>query len=157
MNWTAGDIEKLKNSGLKVTGLDAQNIQHENKELFKKVKREMRHEESDLQQRCVETFRLIYPKLKMRLFSIPNGGYRSALEASIMNGEGSMPGVSDLILAVPRKDFGAMFIEVKTPTGRLSPYQVRFIKEMQNDYMCVVIKSVEEFLKEVKEYLNQKL
>lgn len=131
-------------------------VVEENTLLLKKVKRKMKHEESDLQIKCVETFRMVYPKLRYRLFSIPNGGFRNAITAAIMNAEGSLPGVSDLFLSIPdfKNKRGGMYIEMKTDTGRLSEYQIAFIKEMQADYKCVVVRSVEGFLREVKEYLK---
>lgn len=122
--------------------------------LLKKVRAKMKYEESDLQINCVKMFRLMYPKLKWRLFSIPSGGYRNAITASILKAEGLLPGVSDLVLMIPKNRFGAMFIEIKTTTGRLSDYQVQFIKEMQKDYYCVVCRTVEHFLSEIENYLH---
>ncbi len=148
--WTSEHIEKIKERGMEV---NENKIVSPTPELLKKVKRVMKHNESDLQKRCVETFRLIYPKLKRRLFAIPNGGYRDAIGASILFGEGVLPGVSDLMLAIPKNNYAGMFIEMKTEHGRLSGYQENFIKEMSGDYKCVVCRSLEEFLKEVKEYL----
>lgn len=153
MNWTSNDIERLKNKGLTIGNHD--NSKHKSNPLLTKVKAKMKHTESDLQIRCVEAFRLIYPKLKMRLFSIPNGGYRNAITASILQKEGSCPGASDLVLAIQRKGYGAMFIEMKTDAGRLSEYQIQFIKEMREDYYCCVCRSVEEFLREVNNYLTE--
>lgn len=153
----SNSIEKLKAKGMVVDYAQQKNnrsiVVKENVELLGKVKRSNLHEESDLQISCVESYRLIYPRLKMRLFSIPNGGWRNAISAKIMLAEGCMPGVSDLFLAIPKGKFHGMWIEMKITTGRLSDYQIQFIKEMQLDYYCVVCRSEEEFLREVKEYL----
>lgn len=150
--WTAADIEKLKSLG-RVVSKDDRHGNHI-ATLLGKVKNKMKHDESDLQIRCVYAFRLMYPKLKMRLFAIPNGGFRSAIEAAIMRDEGVLPGVLDLFLSLPKKEFGGLYIEMKTDKGRLSNYQADFIKEMEGDYKCVVCRSVEDFLIAVKEYLE---
>ncbi len=71
-------------------------------------------------------------------------------------------GVLDLFLAVSKYNyrgkygvnFGGMFIECKSTTGRLSEYQIQFIKDVQNDYRCIVIRTVEEFMKEIENYLE---
>lgn len=164
-------LEKLKAKGMVVQdfthlpknraiNIEGNNLVKENTELLKKVKRNNRHEESDLQINCVETFRLMYPKYRWKLFAIPNGNYRTAIGAEILKREGVLPGVCDIFLAVPKSDLknriiiGGLFIEFKTNTGRLSEYQVNFIKEVGNDYRCIVIRTVEDFIKEVKNYLE---
>lgn len=60
------------------------------------------HLESDLQIKCVQWFRLTYPKLRYLLFSVPNGGLRSLRTAQMLKAEGALAGVSDLILLLPR-------------------------------------------------------
>ena len=44
--------------------------------------------EHDLQVVCVEWFRYQYPRLTMRLFAVPNGGYRDRKTASKLKDEG---------------------------------------------------------------------
>lgn len=150
--WETSHIEKLKARGMVVNANPV--IKNPDHKLLKQVRAKMKFTESDLQINCVETFRLIYPRLKMRLFMIPNAGYRNAIQASIMHRQGSLPGISDLMLAIPKNGYGGLFIEIKTATGKLSEYQKRFIEEMGNDYRCIVVSSVEEFLYEVKNYLR---
>ncbi len=142
-NWNEISIEKLKARGMVVDHTNPANNRNivitENNSLLKKVRKKMTHEESDLQIKCVELFRLMYPKLKWRLFSIPNEGKRSLFQAAILVKRGMLPGVLDLFLAVSKYNyrgkygvnFGGMFIECKSTTGRLSEYQIQFIKEMQ--------------------------
>ena len=60
----------------------------------------MKHIESRLQIACVRWFRMQYPQYKLMLFSVPNGGKRTLMEAIIMKNEGVVAGVSDLILLV---------------------------------------------------------
>lgn len=156
--WDLNSLEKLKAKGMVAVFNESTRsiIVKENTEMLKKVKRSNRHEESDLQINCVETFRLIYPKYRWRLFAIPNGGKRGAMEAARLVKEGVLPGALDLFLAVPRPEKKAygLFIEMKTQTGRLSEHQVNFINEIKEDYAIVVCRSVEGFLREVGEYLG---
>lgn len=58
----------------------------------------MKTGESKLQKACVKWFRLQYPKYKLLLFSVPNGGTRDAITAANLKAEGVVPGVADLIL-----------------------------------------------------------
>lgn len=60
----------------------------------------------------------------------------------IQQGMGAHKGLSDLIAV---KDGRVVFMEIKTPRGRLSEYQVRFreaLKEHGGEY--VVLRSVED-------------
>jgi hypothetical protein len=154
MRATLADIQRLENKGMKVS-IPSKNKYVVDGEIVKPT-RKMVHTESELQQNCVKVFRLMYPKYRMNFFSIPNGSYRSAAEASILSGEGIMPGACDTILTVPRGKYGAAFIEFKTSTGRLSEYQVQFIKSHNENYYCAVVRSVEDFLREIKFYMELK-
>ena len=78
----------------------------------------MKHIESRLQIACVRWFRIAYPKYKLMLFSVPNGGKRTLMEAIIMKNEGVVSGVSDLILLIGRKGFNSLCIEMKNKTSQ---------------------------------------
>lgn len=117
------------------------------------------HAESRLQQACVKWFRYSYPK--HLIFSIPNGGARSRIEAAIMKGEGVTAGIPDLFIAAPRisdykeADYHGLFIELKSDTGKLSPVQREVVIWLSvSGYQVSVCRSVEEFIKVVNEYLK---
>lgn len=120
----------------------------------KSVRKVTKAKESNLQQSCVKWFKLQYPKLSKRLWSTPNGGFRNVWEAARLKREGTIPGVPDLFLAVLKMGYGGLFIEMKSEKGKLSDSQKEFFKEMCYDYRCVVVKSLDEFIKEIKDYLN---
>lgn len=63
-----------------------------------------------------------YPELAL-LFHIPNGGTRDTIEARHMKEQGTKAGVPDLCLPVPRRGYHGLFVEMKTPKGRVSPEQ----------------------------------
>lgn len=115
----------------------------------------MRHAESALQKAAVYWFRMQYPQLARMLFSIPNGGWRSPVEAAIMKAEGVVPGVADLILLIPNANHNCLCIEMKTAKGRQSEYQKEWEKDTLkhgNDY--AVVRSFEEFKQLIYEYMT---
>jgi hypothetical protein len=114
----------------------------------------MKKDESVLQIQCVEYFRLQYPKLIKRLWAIPNGGFRNIATAVRLKREGVLAGVPDLFLSIPRGGFGGLFIEMKAKSGKLSDSQKEFIEEHEQDYKIVTAKSLDEFMKAVRDYLK---
>ena len=115
----------------------------------------MKHIESQIQCGCVKWFRLQYQSIGRMLFAVPNGGARNVIEASIMKGEGVTAGVSDLILLVPRKGYGALCIEMKTPKGKQSEYQKQWQHLTErNGNMYVICRTFEDFKKAIQDYLD---
>ncbi len=113
------------------------------------------HIESELQRSCKQWFDLQYPKLSRLCFAVPNGGARNAREAAIMKGEGVTAGVADMIILIPRKGYGCLCIEFKTKDGRQSESQKLWQHDAEaNGNKYVVVRSIEEFMKVVNEYLN---
>lgn len=120
----------------------------------------LRHSPRDLEHRlqcsCVKWFRLAYPKHRHNLFAVPNGGYRTKTTASKMKAEGALSGVADLILLLPSGAYHALCIEIKTDKGRQSEAQKEWQELIVLDgYKYVVVRSIEEFIKVVTDYLNE--
>jgi hypothetical protein len=91
----------------------------------------------------------------MVLFSIPNGGKRSAITAKIMKAEGQMSGVADLFLMYPHHGYHGLWIELKTDKGRQNENQKIFqTKAEQFGYKYCIVKSFEEFITTITEYLK---
>ena len=94
----------------------------------------------------------------MRLFAVPNGGYRDRKTASKLKDEGVISGVSDLILLKPNQHFHALLIEMKVSEkySRQSVEQKKWQKELTrlNEYKYVVCRSIDDFMREVNEYLK---
>lgn len=115
----------------------------------------MRHQESRLQKDCVKWFRYQYPQFNKLFFSIPNGGKRDVITASIMKAEGTVSGVTDLMLAVPRKNHHGMFIEMKFGKGKLTDDQELFKSAVEKyNYKHVTCYSFDEFEREINFYLQ---
>ena len=118
------------------------------------------NEHSRLQAACIKYFRYQYNDIKELLFSIPNGiplsnqNIRTKIYKKLKE-EGLQPGVPDLFLSVGNSIYNGMFIEIKTKTDRLRKKQVDMIRALeQQNYKCVVVRSLDEFMEVIKEYLS---
>jgi hypothetical protein len=92
------------------------------------MSREMRqmtrnNEEHRIQSAIVEWFDMRYHHMRFLLFAIPNGGSRSVITGAMLKREGVRRGVPDLFLAIPTHSASGLFIEIKTPEGRVTPDQ----------------------------------
>ena len=114
----------------------------------------MSNEEHNIQVACVRWFSYQYPELQGLLFAVPNGGRRDAVTGAKLKAEGVIAGVSDLILLVPSCNHGALMIEMKTGKGRQSEEQKRWQTIVERmGYRYVVCRSLDDFIKEIKNYL----
>lgn len=120
--------------------------------------------EHDTQVECVNWFREDFPVFADLLWAIPNGGYRSKATARAMKAEGQKAGVPDLQLAVPRKGYHGLFIEMKKSSvgkkgqlvgkGRTSELQDKMIERLREvGYKVEVCYSFEQFKNITREYL----
>ena len=115
----------------------------------------MKHLEDDLQAECITWFDYQYPKLKNLLFHVPNGGHRNIREAARLKKQGVRPGVSDLILLIPRGNFHGMCIEMKSEKGTLSENQKEWLKQAENNgYLTIVCNNFILFKTAIDSYLS---
>lgn len=120
-----------------------------------KTRRKPRDIEHKIQCQMVKWFRLQYPKMKHNLFAIPNGGRRDAVTGAKLKEEGVLSGISDLILLKSNRFYGALLIETKTKTGSQSDTQKEWEQKITEDgYKYVVVRSLEDFQREIKQYLE---
>lgn len=114
--------------------------------------------EHRIQQACVRWFNLQYPHMRGRLFAVPNGGRRDVVTGAKLKAEGVVAGVADLILLVTNKAFGALLIEMKKPGGIQSAAQRQWqeIVTTNGEYKYVICRSIYDFMREIREYLNAK-
>lgn len=71
------------------------------------------------------------------LYHVPNGGYRgdkkdAAIAGNNLKMMGAKSGVPDLCIPFPRLGYGALYVEIKLPSGKLKQEQVAFIKLLQD-------------------------
>lgn len=111
-------------------------------------------EEHRLQCACVNWFRLQYPTHASALFAVPNGGRRDRVSGAKLKAEGVLPGVSDLILLLPRGRYHGLLIEMKTERGKQSPAQRDWQRDMvHRGYRYIVCRSFDEFREQIDDYL----
>lgn len=117
----------------------------------------MRHHESLLQCRCVYWFKLQYRLYALLLYAIPNGGKRNSREAARLREEGVTAGVADLFLSIPNQHYHGLYIEMKCATGGRQSHHQKLFQEAveQQGYRYVIIRSLEDFILEIKSYLGE--
>jgi hypothetical protein len=80
---------------------------------------------------------------------------RNIITGARLKKEGVRRGIPDLFLAVPKNGYSGLFIEMKTPSGKLSAEQDARIGElMMKCYECVVCRSFDAAKWEIETYLK---
>ena len=120
-----------------------------------KARKHQGHAEDDLQMQCVTWFRLQFPKYARLLHHSPNGGRRNAREGARFKKMGVQPGFPDLVLLVASQDCHALFIELKSATGRQEDSQKEYqaLVEAQG-YRYALVRSFDEFKKLIENYMT---
>lgn len=132
------------------------------------AKKKRSQEESQMQRALIQWWHLACRRFGVAealLFSIPNGGARTAITGAILKAEGARKGAPDLMLAVPRRPrhssmftiehYAALFLELKRRDGVLSPEQKTFHALLQSQgYKVVVCWSLQECIDEITTYLT---
>ena len=114
-----------------------------------------RYEESRIQICCKRWWNIQYKNQRKLFHSIPNGGFRNPREAAILVDEGEEAGAADTELHIARHGYHGLFVEFKTPTGRQSAAQKEFQRQVEAEgYKYIIVRSVEQFISEIKAYLN---
>lgn len=114
------------------------------------------NEEHRIQCECVRWFSEHHQDLEGRLFAVPNGGQRHAKVGKDLKDEGLIAGVADLILLKTNAEYGALLIEMKSPKGTQQTSQKQWQEKVtrDNEYKYVICRSVEDFKREIEDYLN---
>lgn len=89
------------------------------------------------------------------LYHIPNERKCTVIEGARLKRIGVKAGVSDLFLPYPCGGHHGLYIEMKTPDGRASDSQIKFVKAMEwYGYAAYVCKGYEAAIRVIKEYLG---
>lgn len=89
------------------------------------------------------------------LMANPLGGYRTKETAARLKAEGARAGTPDLFLAVRRNSWAGLWIEMKTPTGRIEPEQTTFMDDLlAQGYDVKVCRSAPIAIGEINNYLR---
>lgn len=110
--------------------------------------------ESAEQIKLINRIRHFHPDITV--FAIPNGGNRSAMEATKLKEEGVLAGVADLFVMEPRGDYCGMFIEMKRRfSGTMSDEQKNFQKKARRKgYKSEVAHGADEAWEIFEEYMR---
>lgn len=94
---------------------------------------------------------------ELALAAIPNGGGRSGpVAGAILKREGLRKGFPDLMILAKRGIYGALFLEMKTRDGVLSPEQESYRDILtKQGYKVVVCRSTMEAINQITAYLHQ--
>lgn len=114
--------------------------------------------EYKIQCECVAYFHNTYPEYRGLYFAVQNENSRADSNAStgaIRRSLGVTKGVSDTLMLIPRGKWNGLCIEYKSDIGRQSPAQVEWQSKVEaQGYRYEVVRSLEEFKKLIKEYLE---
>lgn len=132
--------------------------------LDKKTKARERYQQSKsassehaLQVSCVRWFRMQY-RDRYLLYATPNGGSRNRIEAAHLREEGVTAGIPDLTLAVAAGGWHGLYIELKNGKAYTTSQAQKDAMQRLTEagYLCVVVRSIEEFIKTIRDYLAGK-
>lgn len=97
----------------------------------------------------------LHPALVPFVMHFPNEGKRTPSYGRLMKEMGMRAGVSDLFIGMARHGYHGAWIELKTPTGVVSPHQTKFLADMkQQGYYTVICRSIEDGIKIIQKYCN---
>ena len=102
--------------------------------------------EDALQQKCVFWFHNHFPKLRGLLFSVPNGGLRSAKEGKKMRLTGQTAGVADLLLMYNKTTYCIELKKDRFATQSVNQKCWQQKVEFQG-FSYFIIRSLEDFKK----------
>lgn len=115
----------------------------------------MRHQESDLQKRCVLTLQRRYSQFEGSWNHSPNEGKRTEFQGAILKAMGMRRGWPDLEIMVARQGYHGLFIEFKSLKGSASKDQKEVRKTLEEQgYRYELVKSHSQFLDIVHDYLG---
>lgn len=90
------------------------------------------------------------------IYSIANGGYRTASEAKRLKDEGVVAGMPDLHLPVSNGAYATLYQEGKTETNTTSAVQVETHRKLRKyNHKVTVFHSLEEALQQVAQYFKR--
>lgn len=101
-----------------------------------------------------------YPQLAFA-FHVPNGGFRSKVEAAIFKRGGVLAGVPDICLPFPGygmdgQRYAGLYMELKTPGNQLTEAQERFLHFVStHGYLAVCCNTFEAATKRILAFVQR--
>ena len=106
---------------------------------------------------CRVWFDMQYKEYSLLLHHSPNEGLlvKRALDGAKRKAMGVRAGFPDFIFLKPNRFYPYLAIELKTQKGKQSEHQIAYQKAIEaNGGKYVVVRSLEEFISEINEYLK---
>ncbi len=100
---------------------------------------------------------VVYAKKRgLRMFSIPNGGRRSYLEAVRLKQQGVVAGIPDMFFPMARKGYHGLFLELKRISGGVvSEEQAWWCAELANQgYKVEIARGFDEAVRAIENYFG---
>jgi hypothetical protein len=111
--------------------------------------------ESRIQSQCVVWFKNTYRQQRDLFYQIKNDGLKKKRTAVLDTGMGLTAGIPDTFLAIPTQTHAGLYVEFKTPEGKLSQEQRRVIPQLEaQGYRVEIVRTLEQFQVLVREYLD---
>lgn len=114
--------------------------------------------EDKLQIACKYWFDCQYPKLKLLLHHSPNEGLlmKHDRDGAKRKAMGMRAGFPDFIFLHPNRFYGYLALELKSAKGRQTDHQKEYQQVVeQNGGKYVIVRSLEEFMSVVNDYINE--
>lgn len=94
---------------------------------------------------------------KILYYHIPNGLRRHILEAKKLKKMGVMPGVPDICIPIPAKNYHGLYLELKrTGGGLVSPAQLLWIDRLNNNgFLAMIANGFDEAIRIIEDYLKE--
>lgn len=97
-----------------------------------------------------------YPEL-LRMFAVPNGGFRHPSVAAKLKAEGVKAGVPDIHLPAARAGYHGLYIEMKAGKNKPSEAQIEWMTDLEDaGYACYVCYSADKAAAVIESYLNSR-
>ena len=110
--------------------------------------------EDQLQMAAMFWIRISYPKAVS--FHVANERKTSPMRGAKLKKMGVLAGVPDIHILHPNGQHCGLFIELKTPKGRLTQSQKNVIERLESSgYQCAVCRSVDDVIDVVTKYFNK--
>lgn len=122
-----------------------------------KPRRRPRYEEDKLQIACRYWFDTQFPRLSLLLHHSPNEGLlmRHDRDGAKRKAMGMRAGFPDFIFLKPNKFYSYLAIELKSAKGRQTAHQKAYQEAVEGSGgRYVIVRKVEQFVSEIKEYLK---
>ena len=88
-------------------------------------------------------------------YAIPNGGHRNPIEAANLKRSGTIAGVPDMCLPLPRSSHHGLYIEFKWGSNKLTDEQSWWVAQLkQQGYAVFVAYSADEAIEYTRNYLG---